>query len=70
MVGMVVVMVLVVLSGLWLLCIGGNGDIVSMVLMTTAVRVAVEVCTFFLFNCMFCGGICSVGNGIGGSDIS
>ena len=69
MVGMVEVVVLVVLSGLWFLCIGGNGDIVIMVLMTTAIRVEVEVCTFLL-NCMFCGGICSIGNGIGGSDIS
>ena len=50
-------------------CIGGNGDIVMLVLVTTAVRVAVEICTN-IFNCMFCGGICSVGSGIGGSDIS
>ena len=52
-----------------MLCIGVYGDIVILVLMTTAVRVAVEICTY-LFNCMFCGGICSVGSGIGGSDIS
>ena len=52
-----------------MLFIGVNGDIVILVLMTTAVRVAVEICTY-LFNCMFCGGICSVGSGIGGSDIS
>ena len=52
-----------------MLCIGGNGDIVMLVLMTTAIRVAVEMCTY-LFNCMFCGGICSVVSGIGGSDIS
>ena len=36
--------------------------------MTAAIRVAVEICTY-LFNCMFCGGICGVGSGIGGSDI-
>ena len=52
-----------------MLCIGGNGDIVILVLMTTAVRVAVEICAY-LFNCMFCGGICSVCSGIGGSDVS
>ena len=52
-----------------MLCIGGNGDIVILVLMTTAIRVAVEICTY-LFNCMFCGGIYSVGGGIGRSDIS
>ena len=52
-----------------MLCIGGNGDIVMLVLMTTAIRVAVEICTY-LFTCMFCGGICSVGSGIGGSAIS
>ena len=40
-----------------------------MVLMTAAIRVAVEICTY-LFNCMFCGGICSVGSCIGGSEIS
>ena len=28
-------------------CIGGIGDIVMLVLMTTGVRVAVETCTFF-----------------------
>ena len=33
------------------------------------ISVAVEICTY-LFHCMFCGGICSVGSGIGGSDIS
>ena len=27
--------------------------------MTTAIRAAVEICTY-LFNCMFCGGVCSV----------
>ena len=43
--------------------------IVMLLLMTTAIRVAVEICTY-LFNCMFCGGICSVGNGIGCSEIS
>ena len=52
-----------------MLCIGGFGDIVMLVLMTTAVRVAVKISTY-LFNCMFCVGISSVGSGIGGSDIS
>ena len=46
----------------------GNGDI-AMVLLMTAIRVAVEMC-IYVFNCMFCGGICSVSSGIGGSDIS
>ena len=46
-------------------CIGGNGDIV----MTTAISAAVEIGTY-LFNCIFFGGICSVGRGVGGSDIS
>jgi hypothetical protein len=52
-----------------LLCIGGNGDTVMLLLMTTDIRVAAEICTY-LFNCMFCGGICSVGSGIGCSEIS
>ena len=52
-----------------MLCIGGNGDIVMLLLMTTAIRVAAEICTY-LFNCMFCGGICSVGIGIGCSEVS
>ena len=52
-----------------MLCIGGNGDIVMLVLMTTVNRVAVEICTYLL-NCMFCDGICIVGSGVGGSDIS
>ena len=52
-----------------MLCSGGNGDIVMLVLKTTAIRAAVEI-SFDLFNCMFCGGICSVVSGIGGNDIS
>ena len=36
--------------------------------MTAAIRVADEFSTY-LFNCMFCGGICGVGSGSGGSDI-
>ena len=35
-----------------------------LLLMTTTIRVAAEICTY-LFNCMFCGGICSVASGIG-----
>ena len=34
-----------------MLCIGGNGDIVMLVLMTTAIRVAVEECTLYLVLC-------------------
>ena len=45
-----------------MLCIGGNGDIVMLLLMTTAITVAAETCTY-LFNCMFCFGIRSVGSG-------
>ena len=41
--------------------IRGNGDIVMLVLMTTAIRAAVEICTY-LFIFMFCGGVCSVGS--------
>ena len=52
-----------------MLCIGGNGDMVMLVLMTTAIRLAVEMCTY-LFNSNFCGGTCSGCRGIGGSDIS
>ena len=53
----------------WLLCIGSNGGIVMLGLMTAAIRVAVAMFSY-LFNTMFCGGICSVGTGIGGSDIT
>ena len=38
-----------------------------LLLITTAIRVAAEICTY-LFNCMFCSGICSVGSGIGCSE--
>ena len=37
--------------------------------MTAAIRVAVEICTY-LFNCMFCGGICGVSSSVGGSDMA
>ena len=30
---------------------------------TTAIRVAVEISMIFFYNCMFCGGICSVACG-------
>ena len=33
-----------------------------------AIRVAVEISTY-LFICMFCGGLCGVDSGSGGSDI-
>ena len=36
---------------------------------TAAIRVAVEISTN-LFKCVFFGGICCVGSGSGGSDIS
>ena len=34
---------------------------------TAAIRVAVEISTYLL-NCMFCGGLCGVDSGSGGSD--
>ena len=40
-----------------------------LVLMTAAIRVAVEMFSY-LFYTMFCGGICSVVSGIGGGDIN
>ena len=52
-----------------MLCIGSNGGIVMLQLISAAIRVAVKICTY-LFNCMFCDGICSVGSCIGGSGIS
>ena len=52
-----------------MLCIGGSGYIAMLVLMTTAIRVAVEICTY-LFKLYVFGGICNVGSGIGGSNIS
>ena len=53
-----------------MLCIGGNGYIAMLVLMTTAIRVAVEMCTYLFKLFFFCGGIRSVGSGMSGSDIS
>ena len=35
---------------------------------TAAIRVAVEISTNS-FNCVFCGGVCGVDSGSGGSDI-
>ena len=52
-----------------MLCIDINGGIVMLVLITAAIRVAVEILCYS-FNTMFCGGICSVRSGIGGIDIS
>ena len=65
---MVVVMVLVQFLWWRWFGIGGDGGIVMVVSVTAAIRVAVEISTN-LFNCMFCGGICCVGSGCGGSDI-
>ena len=40
-----------------------------LVLMTAAIRVAVEIISY-LFSNMFCGGICSIGSCVGSSDNS
>ena len=49
--------------------ISGDGGIEVVVIVTAVVSVVVLISSHIL-NCMFCGGICSVVSGIGGSDIS
>ena len=41
--------------------IGGDGGIVAVLIVTAAVRVVVVISSD-LFNCMFCGSICSFGS--------
>ena len=50
-------------------CFCGDGCIVMVVSVTASIRVAVKISTK-VFNCMFCGGICCLCSGSGGSDIS
>ena len=57
-------MVLVVLVGLWWWCrfgVGCDCGIVVVLMVMAAVRVVVVISSD-LFNCMFCGSICSFGS--------